>query len=61
MFSAGTLRYTALIAANALIAFGIVVKPELITPETFQYVLLGDFAVAGVDILKHIKDKVVNR
>lgn len=61
MFTAGTLRYTALIAANTITAFAIVAKPELLTPDTFNYVLIGNFAVAGVDIIKHIKDKVTNK
>lgn len=58
MFTQGTLRYTALIAVNAIFGFTLVTKPELVTQDVFLYLIAGDFLVAGADILKHIKDKI---
>ena len=57
-FTKGTLRYVALVAANVMVIALAYIKPEVVTAQVFEYVILGDFLVAGVDVFKHIKNLV---
>jgi len=58
MFTQGTLRYTALAAVNILVGTLAFLKDGVISPTTIEYVILGNFLVAGADVIKHIKSAV---
>ena len=58
MFTQGTLRYTALAAVNILVGTLAFLRPEVISSQVIEYTILGDFLVAGADVIKHIKGVV---
>ena len=58
MFTQGTLRYTALAAVNILVGTLAFLRPEVISAQVIEYTILGDFLVAGADVLKHVRNIV---